>query len=87
MKGQFDVVVLTDSKGIIVEWASEHVNKGFWKVYALSDSSIKPLAAVSHCFSNLSHTLRKQGAMNLSLHFKQVLLAVCKLTPCIFANM
>lgn len=87
MKVQFHLVVLTDSKGITVEWPSEHVIKGFWEVYALSASNIKPLSAVSHCFSNLSHTLRKQGAVNPSLHFKQLLLAVCKLTPCIFANM
>lgn len=80
MQVRFDLVVLNDSKGVVVEWTSKHVIKSFWKVYALSASNIKRLAAVSHCFSNLSHTVRKQGAVNPSLHFKQVLLAVCNLT-------
>lgn len=87
MQVRFDLVVLNDSKGIVVEWTSKYVIKSFWKVYALSASNIKRLAAVSHCFSNLSHTVRKQGAVNPSLRFKQVLLAVCNLTQYIFANM
>lgn len=86
MKVQFHLVVLTDHQGIIVEWASEYVIRRFLKVYALSADNIKLLAAISQCFSNLSHTVRKPGATKTSLHFNQLLLAVCKLTPCIFAN-
>lgn len=87
MKVQFHLAGLSNSKGIIVEWASEHISRVSEKLILYLLVCIKPCAAVSHYFSNLCHKLRKQASMNLGLRCNQLPLAVYKLTPCIFTNM
>lgn len=87
MKVQFHLAGLSNSKGIIVEWASEHVSRVSGKFILHLLLCIKRCAAVSHCFSNLSHNPRKQGTMNPSLNRHWLLITVYELTPCIFTNM